>query len=353
MVRKERKIKNMKKRKVIVCGVHFGKFYIESCNQNERLELTGILSNGSEESYELADKNNVPLYTRTEDITKDMADIIVIVTRTLITGGKSDLTVKSLLEKGISIIQEQPVHEKEVINICKSIRSDKQDYYINNFYRFLENTKNFIFYAKKIIRQYEVIRLQMSCSSQVLYPLIDILYEIFGDIYKFDLRKVEDGNMEILSGAINDVPFSLNYYNEYSEDNDGNLALFFYIKIESNAGNLILTDPEGAVIWQSHLCYEKNMCMQEQKIEELEPIEYLGGIKTVTYMNRYKVTWPQAMGKSIEEFFDKSINTGIEKFKTRTLRQCEIYSNITKIAGKPKKIKNTYLHGISLKQNYH
>ena len=230
MVRKERKIKNMKKIKVIVCGVHFGKFYIESCNQNERLELTGILSNGSEESYELADKNNVPLYTRTEDITKDMADIIVIVTRTLITGGKSDLTVKSLLEKGISIIQEQPVHEKEVINICKSIRSDKQDYYINNFYRFLENTKNFIFYAKKIIRQYEVIRLQMSCSSQVLYPLIDILYEIFGDIYKFDLRKVEDGNMEILSGAINDVPFSLNYYNEYSEDNDGNLALFFYIK---------------------------------------------------------------------------------------------------------------------------
>ena len=94
------------------------------------------------------------------------------------------------------------------------------------------------------------------------------------------------------------------------------------------------------------------MCMQEQKIEELEPIEYLGGIKTVTYMNRYKVTWPQAMGKSIEEFFDKSINTGIENFKTRTLRQCEIYSNITKIAGKPKKIKNTYLHGISLKQNY-
>ena len=178
MVRKERKIKNMKKIKVIVCGVHFGKFYIESCNQNERLELTGILSNGSEESYELADKNNVPLYTRTEDITKDMADIIVIVTRTLITGGKSDLTVKSLLEKGISIIQEQPVHEKEVINICKSIRSDKQDYYINNFYRFLENTKNFIFYAKKIIRQYEVIRLQMSCSSKVLYPLIDILYEI-------------------------------------------------------------------------------------------------------------------------------------------------------------------------------
>ena len=60
MVRKERKIKNMKKIKVIVCGVHFGKFYIESCNQNERLELTGILSNGSEESYELADKNNVP-----------------------------------------------------------------------------------------------------------------------------------------------------------------------------------------------------------------------------------------------------------------------------------------------------
>ena len=39
--------------------------------------------------------------------------------------------------------------------------------------------------------------------------------------------------MEILSGAINDVPFSLNYYNEYSEDNDGNLALFFYILILS------------------------------------------------------------------------------------------------------------------------
>lgn len=339
----------MRKIRVIVCGVHFGKFYIEACKKNNRLELQGILSQGSIESYNIADKNNIPLYTKPKDIMTNNVDMIVMATRSLITGGRSNFTVKELLRKGISVIQEQPVHEKEVLDICRSINVHKQGYYVNNFYRFLPNARKFISYARKLIDQYKIIRLQFSCSSQVLYPLIDTLYEILGDIKEFSVEKLLDGNMEILSGTINYIPFVLNYYNEYSEDNDGNLALFFDIKVDSDAGNLRLTDPEGEIIWESHLCYEKNFNMSKDNPGNIAPIEILSDKMAASYVERYEEVWPQAMGKSLVEFFDKSLNEKSEALIKRTLKQCEVCTNIIKTAGKPKKLKTPYLHGISMR----
>lgn len=54
----------MRKLRVIVCGVGFGRYYIEAILRLPDLfELVGILSRGSKNSIKLAEKYGVPLMT--------------------------------------------------------------------------------------------------------------------------------------------------------------------------------------------------------------------------------------------------------------------------------------------------
>ncbi|MGC4019647.1 MAG: Gfo/Idh/MocA family oxidoreductase [Muricomes sp.] len=341
----------MKKIGIVVCGVQFGKFYIEACKRSQEIELKGILSRGSKESCEIAKQYKVPLYTSAEDISSDTADIVLAATRTLITGGRSSSMVKKLLEKGISVIQEQPVHEKEAADISKNLIDDKkQGYCINNFYRFLPSVQQFLFYVSKVINEHRILRFHLSCSSQVLYPLIDVLYEMLGGIAEFNVNKILDGNMNVLAGTINNIPFILNYYNEYSEDNDGSLALFFDIKIDTDAGNLILNDPEGKVIWQSHLSYQRGADFSSEKFKNLQPLECLFDGNVKSYEQRYTEVWPKAMEESIKDFYKKTLAGNAKEVSERTLGQCKICSDIADVSGKPRKIEGSYLSGISMQK---
>ena len=51
----------MKKLRVMVCGVGFGRYYIEAILRlPDMFELVGILSRGSKNSIKLAEKYSVP-----------------------------------------------------------------------------------------------------------------------------------------------------------------------------------------------------------------------------------------------------------------------------------------------------
>ena len=339
----------LKRIRVIVCGTNFGRFYINACNKSEEIDIKGILSRGSEESRKVADYFGLPLYTEIDQIPIDDVDVFVIVARSFITGGKSNKIIKKILEMGISVIQEQPVHVKEVIDIGKSINKSRQSYYVNNFYRFMPAVKAFLDYAQKVKRNLKILRIRLSCTSQVLYPLVDILYDLFGGIETFEVKKAIDGNMCVLSGMINSVPFILNYYNEYGDEIDGGLALFFDIKVDTNAGNLILDDPEGTVIWQSHLMYSREGDFSSDDYKNVKPIECLFDGRTGSYSQRYEKEWPIAMEESIRNFFEKTLNSRNAKLQVeKTEEQCKICTTIIEAAGRPNKIDIPYIDAYSL-----
>ncbi len=329
-------------KKVTICGVNFGNFYIKAIKDSENYVLKSIFSKGSEKSKKIAKDIGVDLYTKIEDI-RD-SDLIIMATKSMITGGKSADVIKELLKTGKDVLQEQPVHYMEVQDIVKEIKNRNQKYGVNNFYRFLPSVDIFLKYAKKLISSRKILRIRMSCASQVLYPLVEIICSMVDKVDSFEVQKGFGDNLTVMNGNINNIPFILNYYNEYTEDIDGSLALFFDISLETDAGNLILNDPEGDLIWQSHLSYSRDNTMDTEEYIITKPIQYLYRSTTKSYWDRYHNIWPEAMHKSIDYFVD----TDADKIINTTLVSCKLCQDITTAAGRPQKIKVPYCNGIML-----
>ena len=64
------------------------------------IELTGIMSTGSKQSKDCAEKYNVPIYTDCE-LVPDNVDLVAVAIKTQTQGGSGSMIAKSFLEKGI------------------------------------------------------------------------------------------------------------------------------------------------------------------------------------------------------------------------------------------------------------
>ena len=95
-----------RKIKAIVCGTTFGQFYCEALRlmQNE-IEFDGILSTGSERSKKCAQAYGVKSYTSVEELGEEIQLACVAVRSGVLGGNGTELAV-SLLERGISVIQQ-------------------------------------------------------------------------------------------------------------------------------------------------------------------------------------------------------------------------------------------------------
>lgn len=105
--------------RVLLCGVIFGQVYLKGVLNNNDYQLCGILSTGSEYSRKIAAKYHVSLYTKIDEVSSDNFDLALVVIRSGIVGGEGNKVTQQLLNKGISVIQEQPVHSEEAIENYK------------------------------------------------------------------------------------------------------------------------------------------------------------------------------------------------------------------------------------------
>lgn len=105
--------------RVLLCGVIFGQVYLKGVLNNSDYQLCGILSTGSEYSRKIAAKYHVSLYTKIDEVSSDNFDLALVVIRSGIVGGEGNKVTQQLLNKGISVIQEQPVHSEEAIDNYK------------------------------------------------------------------------------------------------------------------------------------------------------------------------------------------------------------------------------------------
>lgn len=135
----------MKKLRVMVCGVGFGRYYIEAILRlPDMFELVGILSRGSKNSIKLAEKYSVPLMTNIEKISKENVDVACVVVKSSIVGGNGTNIVMELLEKGIHVIQEQPIHSEEYKKCLIAAKKKHCKYQLNTFYPYLDSVRKFI-----------------------------------------------------------------------------------------------------------------------------------------------------------------------------------------------------------------
>lgn len=242
----------MKKLRVIVCGSTFGQYYIRALQTvPDEFEVVGLLANGSNRSKLCADFYHVPLYTQIEDIPE--VDIACVVIRSRAVGGSGTDIAEYFLNKKVHVIQEQPIHPKDMEVCYRAAKKNHVLFQMGDLYPNLIEVENFIKCARYLNKKENPLYLRASFSPQVSYPAIDIISRIVPSIHTWKIKSItkELGPFDILMGEIGKTPIFIEYHNQVDpRDPDNYMHLLHSFTLFYSTGKLVLEDTFGPVLWK-------------------------------------------------------------------------------------------------------
>ncbi|MGW1373919.1 Gfo/Idh/MocA family oxidoreductase [Streptomyces sp. NPDC002446] len=239
--------------RVVVCGTRFGQVYLSALARAEpgRYRLAGIVARGSARSVALAEEYGVPLYDTVEQLPEDI-DAACVVVSTAVGGGRGVELAQALLERGIHVLQEHPVHPTELADCLRVARRAGVQYQVNTFYPHLEPVRRFISAARRLVQLRRPVFVDAMCAVQVSFDLLDILAGIFDGLRPWSLAPPagQAGRPLVgVDGQIAGVPLTLRVENRMQAGDDSSSLLLHRITIGTDAGNLMLANTHGPVIW--------------------------------------------------------------------------------------------------------
>lgn len=335
-----------KKSKVIVCGITFGQFYCEALRTlSEQFEFAGIFANGSERSVRRAEKYSVPLFTCVEELDEDI-DIACVAVRAAVLGGTGTELALELLKKGIHVIQEQPVHYKEIETCIKTARENHVKYMVGDLYKNLPAVKTFINAAKKLQEKLKPLYLDAGAASQVTFPLIEILADSMPGTRPFQIKNVDRGSgpFHIITAEIGNVPAILQIHNEVNPEEPDNYMHYLHrVTIGTENGRLCLEDTQGPVRWHNkmHIPLEHDLrdYFQGKWPEELQvPCNLqITEIPEQSFGETLKTAWIEAICMDLL-FFKGLLNETPSKtnlYHARLVANARIWHELTERLGFP------------------
>lgn len=245
-----------KKKNVIVCGTTFGQYYLKAIKSREDFFcLKGILASGSERSKRVAKEYNTTLYTSVDEVPGDI-DFACVVIRSDGCGGNGTKIAIELMNKGIAVIAEQPIHRAFLKECYRAAVSNKVCYQTGNFYSYLPAVKCFLAAAKKINEYMSPSYIRISFSTQVSFPAMELLVEASGSRDKIKAEKItkNNGPFDVLTGKLGNIPMLMEFQNELClVDPDAFMQLLYEITIFYPGGRLELTDTLGGVVYRPRI----------------------------------------------------------------------------------------------------
>lgn len=334
-----------KKIRVIVNGVGFGQFYLRALEElKEEYELVGILSRGSEWSKKCAYKYGVPLYTDIDEITKDMVDLVCVVVKSTVVGGAGSNIVEKILEKGINVIQEHPVHQEDYIKSIKMAQKNNCSYRLNTFYPDLINVAHYIKLSKGLRKYCNIKCINAECSVHVLFPMIDILGRVIGKLRPWKFEKVKNTLIEspfsMIQGYIGDVPICINVQNQFEpKDPENSILLFHRIVTYTECGNLIMTGTNNNIIWEPSMnkqLGEDGFFHAEEENEFLDLLVYeMDNVNEgKTLREIYLQVWPDSIRRFMKRYYYDFINESKNNKEVQfLLGACQVWKDLGQCIG--------------------
>lgn len=302
----------MKKMKTVVCGSTFGQFYINALQQllSDEIELVGLFGKGSERSKKCAEAYGIPLFTDFNDIPEiDFA--CVVVGSGTIGGYGTDIAVR-FMEKGIPVIQEQPIHPRD-LSLCHRTAKKNNVYFKTcDLYPKLREVSRFIRIAQELNKKELPLYIKAAFCPQVSYPAIDILSRALPSIQSFIVDNITEcvGPFDIMTGRICNIPIMLEYNNQvFAEDRDNYAHLLHSFAFVYESGRLILEDTFGPTLWKPRMHIPKSLYNPENRknlppyVEE-NTIEVLGDYSPRHFDKVLFDDWKQGIADNILEFRD-------------------------------------------------
>ncbi|ETF00252.1 thiazolinyl imide reductase [Advenella kashmirensis W13003] len=299
--------------RVVVCGTTFGQTYLSGIAMLPgEFRLAGILARGSDFARQCAQRYRVPLYTSVDELPDEIQAACVVV-RSSILGGAGTKLAMALLERGIHVLQEQPVHHEDLSQLLLAARKNQCQYQLNGFYPDIPSVAQFIEAARSVLAQRKPLFVDAACSVHVLYPLIDILGKSLGRLrpWFFTLHPADSeglGPLTCLTGRIAGLPLTLRVQNQFDPaDPDNHLHLFHQISLGTQGGTLTLLDSHGQIMWQPRMFMKRrddgilDLSVAQASLA-LPASTIVDTTVAPTYNEILTRIWPQAAARALLRF---------------------------------------------------
>ena len=240
---------------VVVCGSSFGQLYLRALQLDGLpMQLVGLLARGSERSSACARRFGVPLYTDPAQLPASVQAACVVV-RSGAMGGRGTELAQTLMERGLHVLQEQPVHHDELAACLQQATRCGVQYRVNTFYPDLAPVQRFLHAAAQLLAWRRPRFVDAACAVQVAYPLFAILGQMLGSLSPWTLQAMpaaQDASVfRSLQGSLAGLPFTLRVQNQIDpSDPDAHLHLLHRITLGTDGGTLTLLDSHGPVLFQ-------------------------------------------------------------------------------------------------------
>lgn len=331
----------MKKLKVIVCGSTFGQFYIHALQKmSDQFELVGLFGKGSERSQKCAKDFGIPLFTDFEQIPKiDIA--CVVISSGTIGGIGTELSIR-FMEKGVHVIQEQPIHPRDLFKCFQTAKKFGAYFKTCDLYPKLPEVKRFIRIAKELNKKEKPLYVKTSFCPQVSFPAIEILSRALDDIYSLTIDRISEsvGPFDIATGKLGGIPFCLEYNNQVNtEDRDNYAHLLHSFDFVYETGRLSLEDTFGPVLWKPRMHVPKSLYDPENQAQipdyvQENSIEILGDFCPCSFEKILFNDWRQGICENILELSDMILKQkNLAPFAQRELLCSTKWSELTTAMG--------------------
>ncbi|MFC3452576.1 Gfo/Idh/MocA family oxidoreductase [Amycolatopsis speibonae] len=245
----------MSRLRTVVCGTRSGQTYLAAlAGLSAEFDLVGVLGNGGVRSVSTARQAGVPLWTDVEEVPDDV-DVACVVTRSSFMGGPGSELARTLLSRGVHVLQEQPIHHDDLMESFKTAREHGVCYRMGNQYTQLPAVRTWAAAARELIAQQRPVYLDAACAVQVSFPLVHILGQALGSVRPWRFAAAgKSGPFSLVTGEVGGVPVTLRVQNEIAtEDSDNHMHLLTRATLGFEGGGLALHDAHGPVSWTPRL----------------------------------------------------------------------------------------------------
>lgn len=344
--------------RVIICGTLFGQVYLSAFQrQFPGFVLAGILANGSERSYQLAQAYSVPLYSDVAQLPQDI-DIACVVIRSDIVGGQGSVITKSLLKRGIHVLQEHPVYETDVVECLKLARENNCRYTVNTHYPTVPAVQYFIDFCRELTNQHAPLFVEATCGVQVVCGLLDMLSRALGGSTPFAFQSIDQQQANqptksikspycVVQGMLGGIPLILKIQNQLDPtDPDNHFHIMHRVSIGFPSGNVLLVNTHGPVLWNRAFYIPRKASDQgvreiidrEHAAEFYQPpmseVIYSGDASLAQILDEY---WAMSVQNALRQFSGQ-IEQSSSKSAQHIVSQAQVWKALMSRLGNPEVI---------------
>ncbi|MFK4540624.1 thiazolinyl imide reductase [Streptomyces tendae] len=333
--------------RVLVCGTNFGRFYAEAAHRRPGYALAGILSRGSAASRAYADRLGVPHYTDADDLPADIDAACVAVSSAISGGGGTELA-RALMDRGIHVLQEHPVHLTELTDNLTHARRRGVQYRLNTHYPHVSPVRDFVDAARRLVAQQRPLFVDAATPIHLMHPLVDILGRAMGTLRPWRFADpaplpaaVGPQPFRSLHGMLAGVPLTLRVHHQLDPSDRDNHALHWHrISLGTEGGVLTLADTHGPVLWSPRLHVGRDA---DRRLVLDGPGTGRLGLGTTavvgttgTFRTVFSHLWPEAVGRALDGLRE-AVEQGGDALRTGQydLAVCRIWTDLAARLGPP------------------